>query len=213
MQTVVLATRNQGKVADFRVILHQAFGPGMLDVVGLETVPDAPEVAEDGATFEHNATLKARTIAVHVGLPAVADDSGLVVDMLKGAPGVLSARWCGRHGDDRANLELLLAQMSEVPDEHRAAHFACCAAFALPSGEVHTRNGVFRGTLTREPRGHGGFGYDPIFRVEGDTRTSAEMTIEEKNALSHRGQALRALVPVMAQALGLPPHHQRSEST
>ena len=187
---LVLATRNEGKVVELRAILA-----GELDVelVGMGAYPQVGDIAETGVTFVENATLKAAAVAQATGLPALADDSGLAVDVLGGAPGVFSARWAGRHGDDRANLQLLLAQLADVPDDHRGAAFVCAAAFALPGGEVVTREGRFAGTLTRVARGENGFGYDPILQVEGDTRTAAELTPAEKNAISHRGKAFRAL--------------------
>jgi XTP/dITP diphosphohydrolase len=137
----------------------------------------------------------------HTGLPAVADDSGLEVDALGGMPGVLSARWAGRHGDDRANLELVLGQLADVPDERRGARFVCAAAYALPDGREEVVEGTVRGVLLRAPRGTGGFGYDPLFVPAGSDRTTAEMTAEEKDAISHRGEAFRALAPRLVAAL------------
>jgi XTP/dITP diphosphohydrolase len=190
---MVLATRNAHKVGELQAILLSA---GLeVDLVGLAA--DAPEVVEDGMTFEDNALKKARSAAEASGMPAVADDSGLCVDALNGMPGVLSARWAGSHGDDVANLRLLLDQVSAVPDGGRGASFVCAAALALPSGEEHVVEGRLVGSLVREPRGSGGFGYDPVFVPEGDTRTTAEMSAEEKNAISHRGKAFRALAPAI----------------
>jgi XTP/dITP diphosphohydrolase len=199
---VVLATRNEHKVGELREILADVLAELGLDLVGLSAFPDVPDVIEDGVTFAENATLKARAVAAATGLPALADDSGLAVDVLGGAPGIFSARWAGRHGDDRANLELLLAQLSDVTDAHRGAGFVCAAALALPGADVRVEEGRFRGTLTREPRGTNGFGYDPILLVEGDTRTSAQLSPAEKNAISHRGKAFRALVPHLRELLG-----------
>lgn len=196
---IVLATRNQGKVAELRRILGAL---DHVDVVGLEEFPDAPEVPETELTFAGNALLKARAIAAHTGLPAVADDSGLCVDALNGMPGVFSARWAGRHGDDQANLDLLLGQLSDVAEPHRGARFVCAAAIAWPSGEEETVEGVMDGTLTYEPRGTNGFGYDPIFVPEGDTRTTAEMTPEDKDAISHRGKAFTALAARIRAKVG-----------
>ena len=197
---VVLATRNAHKVEELREILADA---GVdLDLVGLREFPEAPVVAETGATFGANALLKARAAAEATGLPALADDSGLCVDALGGMPGVLSARWAGGHGDDRANLRLVLAQMSEVPDERRGARFVCAAALALPGGQERVVEGVLTGWLERAPRGAGGFGYDPILRPDGDQRTTAEMTAREKNAISHRGRAFRALAQHLPAMLG-----------
>ncbi|MEU8363411.1 RdgB/HAM1 family non-canonical purine NTP pyrophosphatase [Nonomuraea sp. NPDC048882] len=193
---IVLATRNTGKIAELRRILSG------FDVVGLEEFPSIGEVAETGVTFEENALLKAHAVAKGSGLPAVADDSGLCVDVLNGMPGVFSARWAGNHGDDRANLDLLLAQISDVPAERLSAHFACAAALALPSGEYRVVEGTLPGRLVMTPRGSNGFGYDPIFVPDGDERTTAEMTAEEKDAISHRGRAFRGLAPIVRELLG-----------
>ena len=193
MRRIVLATRNAHKVGELREILDDLIGELDLEIVGVDEFPDVADVVETGVTFAENATLKAFGAARATGLPAVADDSGLVVDVLGGSPGVFSARWAGTHGQDRANLDLLLAQLSDVPDEHRAAAFVCAAALALPDGTVVVREGRMPGTLAREPRGDNGFGYDPILVVDGDRRTAAELSPEDKNAISHRGKAFRAL--------------------
>ncbi|GAA4100254.1 RdgB/HAM1 family non-canonical purine NTP pyrophosphatase [Actinomadura miaoliensis] len=208
MTRLVLATRNQGKIAELRDILaglRAADGSGV-EVVGLAEFPDAPEVPETEATFAGNALLKARAIAAHTGLPAVADDSGLCVDALNGMPGVLSARWSGRFGEatgdkDRANLDLVLDQLADVAAPHRGAAFVCAAALVLPGGAEHCVEGRLRGRLLDAPRGSGGFGYDPIFLPEGETRTTAEMAPEEKNAISHRGRAFRDLAALLPEAL------------
>jgi XTP/dITP diphosphohydrolase len=188
---IVLATRNPGKIAELRRILSG------FDIVGLEEFPSIGEVAETGVTFEENALLKAHAVAQGSGLPAVADDSGLCVDVLNGMPGVFSARWSGRHGDDQANLDLLLAQVSDVPADKLTARFACAAALALPSGEARVVEGTLAGHIIADQRGANGFGYDPIFVPEGDTRTTAELSPDEKDAISHRGRAFRALAPVV----------------
>jgi XTP/dITP diphosphohydrolase len=202
---LVLATRNRHKVVELRAILADtAAGHGIdLDraVVGVDAFPDVADVVESGVTFEANALLKAHAVAAATGLPALADDSGLAVDVMGGAPGIFSARWSGRHGDDRANLELLLAQLADVPDEHRAAGFVCAAALVHPGGAEHVELGHLRGVLERAPRGSGGFGYDPILRVDGDTRTLAELDPAEKNAISHRSRALRAIAPALLDVL------------
>ncbi|POX40775.1 non-canonical purine NTP pyrophosphatase [Streptomyces sp. Ru73] len=198
-QRLILATRNAGKVTELRAILTEADLD--IELVGADAYPDVPDVKETGVTFAENALLKAHALARATGHPAVADDSGLCVDVLGGAPGIFSARWAGRHGDDQANLELLLAQLSDIGDEHRAAHFACAAALALPDGTERVVEGKLEGTLRRAPAGTGGFGYDPILQVEGDTRTCAELTADEKNAISHRGKAFRALAPVIRELL------------
>jgi XTP/dITP diphosphohydrolase len=159
-------------------------------------------VPETGATFEENALLKGRAIAAYTGLPSVADDSGLCVDALNGMPGVLSARWAG--GDDKANLDLVLAQVADVPEARRGAHFTCAAALVVPGSREHVVTGRVDGRLIREPRGSGGFGYDPIFLPDGFDITTAEMTAEEKDAISHRGRAFRALAPFIRTAIALP---------
>lgn len=200
MQKLVLATRNAHKVGELRAILGAA---GLeVDLVGADAFPEVPDVAETGVTFAENALLKAHALARATGLPAVADDSGLCVDVLGGAPGIFSARWAGRHGDDRANLDLLLAQLSDIAAPHRAAHFACAAALALPNGRERVVEGRLRGTLRFEPTGSYGFGYDPILQPDGYDVTCAELTPDQKNAISHRGEAFRALVPALKDLLG-----------
>lgn len=187
---LVLATRNPHKVAELRAILLPLL-PGA-EIVGAEAF-DVPEPVEEEVTFAGNALIKARQLAEATGLLALADDSGICVDAMGGAPGVFSARWCGRHGDDAANLELLLAQMADVPERHRGASFVCAAAMAAPDGREEVAEGIMRGSLLFAPRGENGFGYDPIFRPEGLSVSSAELTPERKEAISHRGKAFRAL--------------------
>ncbi|QOR71904.1 RdgB/HAM1 family non-canonical purine NTP pyrophosphatase [Ruania alkalisoli] len=196
---LVLATHNQHKVAELRAILNAAGVPAE-GVVGAGEV-GASEPVEDGVTFAENALIKARALVAHTGVAAVADDSGLAVDVLGGAPGIFSARWAGRHGDDAANLDLLLAQLADVPAEHRAAGFVCAAALVAPDGTEHVEVGELRGTLLTQRRGTGGFGYDPILQPDGEDRSCAELTAEEKNAISHRGKAFRALAPHIAAVL------------
>lgn len=191
---VVLATRNLGKVAELRRILS-AYD---IELVGLDVFPDVADVAETGDTFAANALLKAHAVAEATGLLAVADDSGLAVDALNGMPGILSARWAGRHGDDTANLDLVLAQLTDIPDERRGAAFVCAAAAATPDGRERVAEARLDGMLIRNPRGSNGFGYDPIFVPEADGRTTAEMSAEDKDAISHRGKAFRALAPLLA---------------
>jgi XTP/dITP diphosphohydrolase len=197
---LLLATRNAKKLVELDRIMVAADVTGV-EVIGLDAVPPFPEAPETAPDFEGNALAKARDAVAATGLPAVADDSGLAVDALNGMPGVLSARWSGRHGDDLANLELVLAQLGDVPDERRGATFVSAAALVLPDGASVVVRGEWRGTLIREPRGANGFGYDPIFVPEGDTRTSAELSPAEKDALSHRGRALRLLLPHITSAL------------
>jgi XTP/dITP diphosphohydrolase len=195
---VLLATANGAKLAELRRLLAAA-GVDGLEVVGLADVPPFPETPETGATFAENALAKARDAAAFTGLPALADDSGIAVDALNGMPGVLSARWSGTRGPrpevDRANLDLLLRQVADVPDDRLGAAFVCAAALARPDGTDAVVHGEWRGRLVRTPRGRNGFGYDPIFSPDGESRTSAELSDEEKDAVSHRGRALRALLP------------------
>ncbi|GAA4743752.1 RdgB/HAM1 family non-canonical purine NTP pyrophosphatase [Modestobacter marinus] len=200
MTQLLLATRNAGKLAELQRLLVTAV-PGV-EVLGLRDVPEYPEAPETGATFEENALLKAREAVRYTGLPAVADDSGLAVDALNGMPGILSARWSGRHGDDPANTALLLGQLADVPDERRGAAFVCAAALVTPDGGEHVLERHWRGTVVREPRGSNGFGYDPVFVPAGLTVTSAELAPAEKDAISHRGQAFAALLPVIGEVLG-----------
>lgn len=196
---VVLASRNAHKVAELARILAQ--GGLDLQLVGIEEFPDVPEVAETGATFAANSLLKASAVCAATGLPAIADDSGLAVDALNGMPGILSARWAGRHGDDAANLHLLLGQLAQLPAGRRTAAFHCAAALVLPDGTQRVVEGILEGYLIDEPRGSNGFGYDPIFVPAGLASTTAELSPEEKDAISHRGRALAALVPVLRELL------------
>jgi len=196
---LLLATRNAGKLAELQRLLATAV-PGV-EVIGLRDVPEYPEAPETGATFEENALLKAREAVRYTGLAAVADDSGITVDALNGMPGVLSARWSGRHGDDDANTALLLGQLADVPDERRGAAFVCAAALVTPDGAEHVLRAQWRGRVQREKRGSNGFGYDPVFVPAGLELSAAELEPAEKDALSHRGQAFAALLPVVAEAL------------
>jgi XTP/dITP diphosphohydrolase len=199
VKKVLLATANTKKLAELQRILDAALGSSRVTSVGLGDFDDYPDVPETGLTFGENALLKAREGARRTGLPTVADDSGLAVDALNGMPGVFSARWSGRHGDDDANLDLVLAQISDVPDEHRGAAFVCAAALVLPNGREHLVEGRQAGRIIRVRRGTGGFGYDPVFLGEGQDRTNAELSAEEKDAISHRGKALRNLAKVIAE--------------
>lgn len=195
---LVLATRNRKKLVELRRILQPAVD---VLVLGLDDLPQYEEAPETGETFAANALSKARDAAAATGLPAIADDSGLAVDALNGMPGVLSARWSGGHGDDIANLRLLLGQIVDVPDDRRGAAFICAAALVMPGGVEHVLEAEMRGRIVRAPRGTGGFGYDPIFIAEGYAVTTAEMTPDAKDTISHRGKAFRALVPIIANAL------------
>ena len=199
-QKLLLATRNQGKILEFRRILD-ALAPGEIELIGLEEFPDLHDVDETGSTFQENALLKAREMSEATGLPAIADDSGLCVDALNGDPGIFSARWAGEHGNDRANLEKVLDQLKDVPDAQRTGYFICVAALYLPDGRTHCEEGRFLGTILRSPVGENGFGYDPIFQPAGLAISSAQMSSSEKDAMSHRGKALRAIAPHVMKAL------------
>lgn len=198
---LVLATRNQGKVIEFRRILDQ-LAPGEIDLIGLDKFPDLIDVEETGLSFQENALLKARYTTSMTGLPSISDDSGLCVDALDGAPGIHSARWAGKHGDDAANLKKLLAQLETIPDDQRAAHFTCVAALVMPDGREVLAEGLFHGRILHAPIGDQGFGYDPIFAPAGMDISSAQMSASEKDAVSHRGKSLRAIAPQVIQMLG-----------
>lgn len=204
---LVLATHNQGKLRELHDVLRgQVPGLDADSQVIDAAAAGAGDTAETGVTFQENAMLKAQAVAEATGLPAIADDSGLAVDVLGGAPGIFSARWAGRHGDDGANLQLLLAQLRDITEEHRGAEFVCAAALVVPgrAGLPASRSvelGRLRGTLLTAPRGTYGFGYDPILQPEGMDRSCAQLTPEEKNAISHRGQAFRRILPALIAAL------------
>jgi XTP/dITP diphosphohydrolase len=189
---LVLATKNSGKVIEFRRILID-LGATHLEVVGLDEFPEIGEIEETGSTFEENSLLKARTICKLTGLPAIADDSGICVDALGGAPGLYSARYSGQ--GDAANNEKLLAALANVPDERRGAYFICVAAYVRPDGFERVEEGRFYGRILHQSVGSGGFGYDPLFQPEGLNCSSAELSAEEKDAISHRGKAMRAIAP------------------
>ena len=198
---LVLATRNQGKITEFRRILD-ALAPGAIELIGVDQFPDLVDVDETGSTFEENSLLKARYTCHATGLPAIADDSGLCVDALNGDPGIFSARWAGAHGNDQANLEKVLAQLKDVPDEKRTAHFMCVASLVLPDGREQVAEGRFEGHILHTPVGENGFGYDPIFQPLGLRISSAQMSAEEKDLVSHRGKSLRSIAPHVIQLLG-----------
>ncbi|KZL31954.1 MULTISPECIES: RdgB/HAM1 family non-canonical purine NTP pyrophosphatase [Rhodococcus] len=198
---VLVASRNAKKLKELHRVLDAA-GVSGIELVGLDEVPPFPEAPETGATFEENALAKARDGAAATGMPCIADDSGVEIDALNGMPGVLSARWSGTHGNDGANTALVLAQLGDVPDERRGAAFVSACALVIPGGDETVVRGEWRGVIAREPAGDGGFGYDPIFRPDGDTRSAAELTPAEKDAASHRGRALVQLVPALAALAG-----------
>lgn len=197
---LVLATRNQGKIIEFRRIL-EALAPGEIELVGVDQFPDLVDVDETGSTFEENSLLKARYTCLATGLPAIADDSGLCVDALNGDPGIYSARWAGEHGNDQANLEKVLDQLKNVPDEKRTAHFMCVASLVLPDGREQVAEGRFEGHILHAPVGENGFGYDPIFQPLGLSISSAQMSAEEKDLVSHRGKSLRSIAPHVIKLL------------
>lgn len=196
---LVLATHNAHKLAELRAILTEE-GVDVSGVVGAAEV-GGPEVQETGVTFAENALLKARALVSHTGLPAVADDSGFAVDVLGGSPGVFSVYWAGRARDDDANNALLLEQLEDVGPEHRGAQFVCAGALVTPEGREEVREGVVRGRLLSAPLGSGGFGYDSLFMPEGHDRSYAQLSAQEKNAISHRSRAFRELAPLIAAAL------------
>ena len=197
---LVLATRNQGKITEFRRILD-ALAPGAIELIGVVQFPDLVDVDETGSTFEENSLLKARYTCHATGLPAIADDSGLCVDALNGDPGIFSARWAGTHGNDQANLEKVLDQLKDVPDEKRTARFMCVASLVLPDGREQVAEGRFEGHILHAPVGENGFGYDPIFQPLGLSISSAQMRAEEKDLVSHRGKSLRSIAPHVIQLL------------
>lgn len=184
---LVLATRNKKKIEEIKRITEGL----KITIFTLNDFPGCPEVIEDGIAFEENAIKKAVAVAKYTGKAALADDSGIEVYALNGAPGILSARYAGKDADDRKNIEKLLSEMQSVSIEQRGARFVCCIALALSEGSIHTFHGYAEGTVGREPKGVRGFGYDPLFYPDGYDRTFAEMTDEEKDKLSHRGKAIR----------------------
>ena len=195
---LLVASRNAKKLRELRRVLADS-GVAGIEVIGLDEVEPYAEAPETEPTFEGNALLKARDGAAATGLACVADDSGIEVDALNGMPGVLSARWSGRHGDDDANTALLLGQLADVPDERRGARFVSACALVVPGGGEVVVRGEWPGVINHAPRGDGGFGYDPVFVPDGESRTSAELTPDEKDAASHRGRALRKLLPALTE--------------
>lgn len=197
MTRVVLATHNQHKLVELRRLLADTL-PGV-ELLGLDDVEAYPEPAETERTFEGNAILKAREAASRTGLTALADDSGIEVDVLNGMPGVRSARWSGPQATDESNRRLLLAQVDDVPDEQRCARFRCVMALVTPAGEVRTTSGAMEGRLATAEAGSNGFGYDPIFVAAGNDVTNGELSPQEKDRMSHRGKAVRAMLVVLAE--------------
>ncbi|RLZ03993.1 non-canonical purine NTP pyrophosphatase, RdgB/HAM1 family [Kocuria tytonicola] len=210
---LVLATHNQGKVRELRAMLADAglSDPGIVVDAGAVGLDD---VVETGTTFQENALLKARAAAEQSGLIALADDSGLAVDILGGAPGIFSARWSGSHGDDAANLRLLLAQLADIAPEHRGARFVCAAAVVNPRGAEHVVLGELPGSLLTAPAGENGFGYDPVFAPHGENGLScAQLTPEHKNRISHRARAMAAVLPRVLEFLQRETGHETSASS
>ncbi|MEV6275435.1 RdgB/HAM1 family non-canonical purine NTP pyrophosphatase [Nocardia sp. NPDC051832] len=197
MSRVLVASRNAKKLKELRRILDEA-GVAGIEIVGLDDVPPYEEAPETAPDFEGNALAKARDGAAATGLPCIADDSGIEVDALNGMPGVLSARWSGRHGDDAANNALLLAQLGDVPDDRRGGSFVSTCALVVPGGEELVVRGEWPGTIGREPKGENGFGYDPLFFPDGGERSAAQLSPAEKDAVSHRGRALKQLLPALS---------------
>ena len=199
---LVIATRNAGKITELRRILD-SLSDGAIELVGVDQFPDLVDVQETGSTFKENSLLKAKYTATMTGLPSIADDSGICIDALGGAPGIFSARWAGVHGNDKANVEKVLVELHDVPDSKRGAHFICVAALAMPDGREMVEEGLFHGRILRAPIGDQGFGYDPIFSPLGMSISSAQMSAEEKDLVSHRGKSLRALAPHVMEMLGV----------
>ena len=198
---LVIATRNAGKITELRRILD-SLSDGAIELVGVDQFPDLVDVQETGSTFKENSLLKATYTAAMTGLPSIADDSGICIDALGGAPGIFSARWAGVHGNDKANVEKVLDELKDVPDFKRGAHFICVAALAMPDGREMVEEGLFHGRILRAPIGNQGFGYDPIFSPLGMSISLAQMSGDEKDLVSHRGKSLRALAPHVIEMLG-----------
>jgi XTP/dITP diphosphohydrolase len=201
MHRLVLATRNAGKIAEIRRIFAEVV-PDAVELLGVDHFSHLTDVEETGQTFAENALLKARTVCRDTGLPVLADDSGLSIDALNGLPGIFSARWSGTHGNDGANIAKVLSELRDVPGSARGAHFTCVTALVLPDGSEVTAEGILSGEILNLPIGNNGFGYDPIFRPAGSEFSLAQMEAETKDAISHRGQSLRAIAPRVASMLG-----------
>jgi XTP/dITP diphosphohydrolase len=201
MKELLIATGNRGKFAEIQELLKETveifYSP--------EDFPSLPEVIEDGDTFEENAVKKGRSAAAATGKPVIADDSGLEVECLGGAPGVRSARYAGEMADDAANNDKLLKAIAHIPGEKRNAAFRCVVALCFPDGRCHTFSGSLKGIILKEPRGDGGFGYDPLFLVPEYQKTLAELPMEVKNTISHRGRALQELKHFLTLSKGTSP--------
>lgn len=197
MPRAVFASHNAHKRAEVWAILQPLLPGWTASDLASASDFDVSSPVEDGVTFAQNALVKARAVCAATGLPSVADDSGLVVDVMGGAPGIFSALWCGRHGDDNASLNLLLAQLIDIAEEHRGAAFVCAAALVTPDGREIVCEGRMEGRIATAPAGGGGFGYDPIFIPVGHDVTTAEVTAAQKNAISHRGRAFAELAPYL----------------
>jgi XTP/dITP diphosphohydrolase len=189
LKTILIATKNKGKAKEFEALFY----PKGYKVLTLLDMDDHLDVEETGKTFEENAKLKAETISSYYNLPVLADDSGLMVDALDGRPGIYSARYAGEEKNDEANLQKVLAEIKDIPDDERTARFYCALAFAIPGEETRLYKGTIEGRITKEPKGSNGFGYDPIFYVPSKEKTMAELSADEKNEISHRAQAIRYL--------------------
>ena len=199
MRKLVLATHNGGKIKEFERLLAEFASD--VQVLGLRDFPEMPDIPETGKTFIENSLLKARGICEFTNLPTLADDSGLCIDYLNGDPGIYSARWSGVHGDDAANIAKVLSQLEGVPPLDRSAHFVCEVALVFPSGHELTESGKLSGFITLSPRGSAGFGYDPIFQPVGSELTLGELAHGEKDKISHRGIAMRAMAPRILESL------------
>ena len=204
MRKLVLATQNSGKIKEFERLLAEVASD--IQVLGLRDFPDMPDIPETGESFLENSLLKARGISKFTNLPALADDSGLCIDYLNGDPGIYSARWSGVHGDDAANISKVLLQLEGVSLNDRSAHFKCEVALVFPDGHKHqgrefTESGKLSGVITLSPRGTAGFGYDPIFQPDGAELTLGEFAHGEKDKISHRGIAMRAIAPRILELL------------
>lgn len=197
MEKLVIATMNQNKLKEFKVLMADLD----VDILSLKDFPDIEDIEETGDTFYENAYIKAKTVFEKTGYACIADDSGLEVDALGGAPGVYSARYAGLNKDDQANNEKLLLEMKDLPQDKRGAQFHCTIVAIDQSGKAYQADGIVRGRIIQQPIGHNGFGYDPLFYVEDYKKTMAELEMEEKNRISHRGKATREIVRILRECV------------